>query len=163
MKKIKIVIGLIALLANSMTGCKKTIAITATHVEYSGVAYLSVVRGDMSAASAGHKALFAGGHANNLPSDVVDIYDADDHSWTTAKLSIARQEMGAGAAGNKIAIAGGQSATDFSDQVDIYDVSTNRWTTATLSEPRALIATASIGSKIFYGGGVNSKGGIPIS
>ncbi|GAB3930003.1 IPT/TIG domain-containing protein [Mucilaginibacter myungsuensis] len=101
-------------------------------------------------AAAGNKIAFAG--ISN-----VEIYDAKEDEWTTAKLSVPRYGVAAAGAGNKIVFAGGNlysSQGPTSDVVDIYDVSTNTWSTAKLSIGRTNIAGAAAGNKILFAGGL---------
>src|ERR1700761_935827 len=79
-------------------------------LNYVGSAQLSEPRSYLASASAGNKALFAGGidfQNNELCSAAVDIYDAGTGVWTTAKLSEPRYSLSGAAAGGKILFAGG--------------------------------------------------------
>lgn len=122
-------------------------------------AQLSQARTEISAVAVGNKMLFAGGLeivSLGTPGDpvpmnahaVVDIYDTQTNTWTTAQLSEARGGMAHAVVGNKALFAGGYKANgQVSDVVDIYDADTDTWSTATLPLARA-----------FYGGGTGAAG-----
>jgi hypothetical protein len=132
-------------------------------------ASLSVGRSDLSAATAGRKALFAGGftgqYASAAASDVVDIYDSVTGSWTTSRLSVPREYMAAVSAGNLAFFAGGHGGRNpdhsiaKSDVVDIYDANTDKWSATRLSQARTLLAGARVGNKVLFGGGEKNDGG----
>ncbi|MBM3435140.1 MAG: hypothetical protein FJY07_02855, partial [Bacteroidetes bacterium] len=58
-------------------------------------AELSEARGYASATTVGSKVIIGGGVTSNpvTPSNVVDIYDASDGSWSTSELSVPRSAM----------------------------------------------------------------------
>lgn len=70
----------------------------------SGESDLSAPRYGLAAAGLSNKILFAGGvfEVNTSYSNVVDIYDVNTGTWSTAALSQARYSLAAAAAGNKI-------------------------------------------------------------
>ena len=92
---------------------------------------LSVARGDLAAASAGTKVVFAGGRCASLSScspsqayrssgpgimsPTVDIYDSNTGLWNSTatgagSLSVARYWLAAASAGTKVVFAGGRCA-----------------------------------------------------
>jgi len=108
--------------------------------------------------SCGSKAFFAGGIREVAPdeyeySDVVDIYDAESGSWSTASLSYGRSNMAAVAAGDKVFFAGGANSKVPFDFVDIYDTRTDTWTTAHLSRERCDLAAGVVGDYVIFAGG----------
>lgn len=113
-----------------------------------------------AAASAGNKALFAGGLAGPLPTDVVDIYDFTTNSWSVAQLSQPRSGLVATSNGTQAIFAGGyyydpSEGCNFclSDVVDIYDSVSNSWSSASLSQARGNLAAASAPPfSVFVGG-----------
>ncbi|MCO6493065.1 MAG: T9SS type A sorting domain-containing protein [Phaeodactylibacter sp.] len=132
------------------------------------IGILSAGRTELSAVAVGTKVLFAGGFAiHEIPQsptipvpmtayDVVDIYDTENNTWTTAQLSVARGGMAHAVAGSKAFFAGGYLGNgEVTDVVDIYDSDTDTWTTSTLSQARAFYGGgASNGSKVFFAGGI---------
>jgi hypothetical protein len=152
--------------SNSGLSAKDTVQITVTDsstlAQIANIGNLSEGR-IPSVAAAGNKIVFAGGvkavnciQDYSIPSSVVDIYDINTRTWSTAQLSVARFNMAAVASGNKIFFAGGENGLGRAyTNVDIYDVSTNTWTLAHLSEPRSNVSAATVGNKIFFAGGYN--------
>lgn len=120
-------------------------------------AQLSSNRSKIGAATAGTKALFAGGGSSGSTYwDVVDIYDDADGSWSTGALSQAREYITGISVGNKALFAGGRyydSGTVYSDVVDIYDATSDTWSAATLTQGRYLMAAASLGPYALFAGG----------
>ncbi len=127
-------------------------------------ATLSRGRTELAAATAGTKALFAGGRHeggtfNVTSSDVVDIYNNSTGTWSTANLSEARHQLAAASVGTKAFFAGGFSYENgYTSAVDIYDNATGMWTTASLSSPRASLTATSVGTKVFFAGGIGPGG-----
>jgi hypothetical protein len=74
----------------------------------------------MGATTVGTKAIFAGGESASGYSNVVDIYDSSNDTWSTDTLSQARSWLGATTVGSKAIFAGGNSASGNSNVVDIY-------------------------------------------
>jgi len=118
-------------------------------------ATLSVARAP-DAATAGNKALFAGGSDVMSTSDVVDIYEASSGTWTTDTLSAARFLMGTASVGSKALFAGGTDTGSLSDVVDIYDDWSGTWTTANLSLARFALQGTTVGTKALFAGGALS-------
>lgn len=123
------------------------------------VQHLSQGRNDFQAAVIGNKVWFCGGVVDfwsTIPSNRVDIYDADLDKWTIDSLSQAREGAAVVANGQYIICAGGASYPEpYSDRVDIYDTQSpnDPWTTATLPAPRYGIAAATLGNKSYFTGG----------
>ncbi|MDB5323571.1 MAG: kelch repeatcontaining protein [Phycisphaerales bacterium] len=121
-------------------------------------AALSLARYQIVAATAGHKALFAGGVTPTDPvNNVVDIYDADTGHWSTAALSQARGGFAAATVGKLALFAGGgltdsNGAVVLSNVVDIYDGASGQWSTATLSQARSDMSAVTVGSKVVFAG-----------
>ncbi|MHC4474417.1 MAG: hypothetical protein ACYTEL_02150 [Planctomycetota bacterium] len=115
-------------------------------------------RWGLKAASAGNKALFAGGFWNNSNTAKVNIYDTsvgepnNPSAWSMASLSQGRRHVSAASLGSKAIFAGGFNG-DMTDRVDIYDAGTDRWTTAKLSLARTQMGTATVDTKAFFAGG----------
>jgi len=84
---------------------------------------------------------------------VIDIFHANDMSWTSAKLSVVRIYLTATSVGNFAFFAGGNSDMMF-NLVDIYDASANLWSTANLSQARNFLSSASVGYVALFGGGI---------
>ena len=134
---------------------------------------LSEGRYYLTATTVGNKAMFAGGFTGPpgaVPSNVVDIYDADapeGSRWSTHTLSQARGIVAATTVGNRAIFAGGyiDSTEGYSDVVDIYDAEApdgSRWSTHTLSEARCYIAATTVGNKAVFGGGSNDSAVVDI-
>src|SRR5689334_841183 len=89
-------------------------------------------RGYPAAASAGTKALFAGGDTRE-----VDVYDLTTDSWSSSlSLAIATYYKAATALGSTAFIGFGTTGTGNSAIVNIYQASTGVWSSITLSHPR---------------------------
>jgi hypothetical protein len=125
-------------------------------------AELSHPRAYLAAATLGNKIFFAGGLGWSSPNyggvltalDVVDIYDDNSHSWTTASLSVGRYELTATAVGSKIYFAGGiYDSYSISSAIDIYDSDLNTWSTMELQQPRTGHVGILAGDKIIWAGG----------
>ncbi|MDB5323884.1 MAG: kelch repeat-containing protein [Phycisphaerales bacterium] len=111
----------------------------------------------------GSKAMFAGGtvpdgHGNQVPSDVVNIYDAMTGQWSLAHLSQARFVLAATTVGDKAMFAGGtyvdaDGAYQGSAVLDVYDSSTGEWSTTQLAQPRAQLGATTVGDTAFFAGG----------
>ena len=129
----------------------------------SQAARLSVARAQLSGASAGNFALFAGGYTvNGSDSDVVDIYDARTRSWSTARLSEGRGVMAATACsadgssnGNiKAFFAGGKhSHANRTSAVDVFDATTHSWSRLNLSVPRSMVSAVCAHGRVYFAGG----------
>jgi hypothetical protein len=125
-------------------------------------AFLSQARFSLSGAAWGTKVLFAGGTtaqdpyrwtATTVASDVVDICDTANMSWSTAQLSQPRANLAGAAGGGKVLFAGGYDGSQYSSVVDIYDAATGAWSTAALSQARSGLAAAAAEGKVFFAGG----------
>ncbi|MFO1053732.1 MAG: kelch repeat-containing protein [Planctomycetota bacterium] len=117
---------------------------------------LSRPRGGLVAASAGGKALFAGGFDGFAPSGTVDIYDDATGTWSTASLSQARMlnEGTAAAVGTRICLVGGQTGvTTMSNVIDVYDASSGGWSSTAMSVARLRPGVAVVGSSVLIAGG----------
>jgi hypothetical protein len=140
---------------------------------------LSEARTQLTATSAGGKALFGGG---GLPvfvpgsgwtldySDVVDVYDpalgppSDPAAWSVEHLSQARGFLTSTSVGGLALFAGGshQSWSQVvSERVDIYDVENDLWSIALLSQNRTEIAATSVGGYALFAGGNPNRLGDP--
>jgi len=132
------------------------------------VSYLSIGRCGLAGTSLPKQGLafFAGGYIG-IPNgssvaieiDVVDIYHANNNSWTTAKLSVARDTFTASSLPEQgiVFFAGGYgNRGQVFDTIDIYHYYNNSWTTAILSVPRAALTSASLANNglVFFIGGV---------
>ncbi len=110
----------------------------------------------------GNKILFAGGTPErDVPSSIVDVYDASEDKWRVAQLSINRVDCMTATAGNTVFFAGGIS--DFEQRyslktIDVYDAAANIWSTVELSEARGIFAMGSAGKKIVIAGGSHRDG-----
>lgn len=118
--------------------------------------------------AAGNKVVYAGGWNGVYcqiyyykSSSVVDIYDRNSRTWSTAQLSNSRGEIAVTSLGNKIFFAGGVNWENHQslqwngsyDNVDIYDASNNTWSVAHLSKSRQNICAVAIGNKVIFAGG----------
>ena len=123
------------------------------------VAALSVPRALPAVGSAGHVIAFGGGIVAGDPyanSNVVDIYNNGNNTWSTSQLSTGRGFLAAAGWGTKILFGGGVDITTTipTDVVDIYDINSATWTISKLSQARSHLAAASTCNKIFFAGGV---------
>ena len=120
---------------------------------------LSHARSGIGATTVWNKAIFAGGWGSKQQNDVVDIYDCDTDSWSTATLSTKRGWMGTATVCKKAIFAGGHFNdgtwdAGHSTVVDVYNCDTDTWSTADpLSEGREYIGSTVIGNKAFFAGG----------
>jgi N-acetylneuraminic acid mutarotase len=93
---------------------------------------LSEARYSLTATTSGHKIFFAGGRtaapiAGGQVSATIDIYDADNNSWSVSHLYEPKADMASIAVGDKIFWAGGASNLDSgkaSNIVEIRDANT---------------------------------------
>ena len=130
---------------------------------------LSQARSAPAAASAGGKAIFAGGlyredelRGPDLVSDVVDIYDPKQDAWSTTSLPVPCVDLAAASVGSKAIFGGGLTWSDGyypSDLLQIYDVTTDTWTTATFPNPRTGMVAATVAGRALFAGGVSSPHG----
>src|SRR5690606_12682634 len=93
-----------------------------------------------------------------LGSSVVDIYDEDTNSWTTATLSEGRYELTATAVAKKIYFTGGiHNIYSISNKIDVFDSETNTWSTTQLHEPKTSHSAIEVDNKIFWAGGAKTS------
>jgi hypothetical protein len=84
---------------------------------------LSIARSALAASSVGGLSMFAGGLVDeygnhNSVTSIVDIFDHDTRTWTTAQLSLARFHMAPASLGNLLFFGGGgHSALFFLEQM----------------------------------------------
>ncbi len=140
------------------------VALLGIQISYAqwSTASLSSSRQYLAAASAGDKALFAGGIGMiSVPPPAVDIYNNTNGTWTGATLSKGRTSLAGAGLNNKVLFAGGADDWILSiyDKVDIYDATTSLWTQAILSAPRIKLAAAGAGNKILFAGGCDPNNG----
>jgi hypothetical protein len=126
---------------------------------------LSVARGFLASAASQEYVIFAGGQTNgDVPSDVVDVFDANGEFVRTEHLPGGpRFNLCAAAVGNKFYFAGGQpdAASSYTDRVEIYDPTLpegSRWLSTTLSVPRRTLVAAVLGTKVYVMGGRDPSG-----
>ncbi len=100
---------------------------------------------------------FAGGTSSPQlePSDLVEIYNTTNASWSFDQLSVARSFPAAVASVNKVFFAGGMNIItgENYDIVDIYDVENESWSQDNLSAPRNAVTAVAVGDKILFAGG----------
>jgi N-acetylneuraminic acid mutarotase len=130
-------------------------------------AKLSVARFNTAMTTAGAKVLIAGGSTLTMDAlDIVDIWNAQTNTWTTAKLSAPRALIGGASTcdGNLAIFAGGGDAdwdtrflTTSSSRVDLYNAATDQWSQSQLSQARTAAFAASDGQHFFLGGGWNPE------
>ena len=122
-------------------------------------AKLSQTRSKPAGTSAGHFAFVAGGITDSTSavpvySDVVDIYDARRHRWSTARLSLARAGVSAVTIGSKVVFAGGYAGQYISsDVVDIFDLTTGRWSVSKLPQAGMNVPAVAVGHQVIFAGG----------
>ncbi len=105
------------------------------------------------------KIIFAGGISEKGLSDIVDIFDVQNHTHQVVRLSAAKTDIEIATAGNKVLFAGGVTADHkVSTTVDMLDLSTGKWTTGKLSAGRKDMAVATAGNFILFAGGQNENG-----
>ncbi|MBK7641862.1 MAG: hypothetical protein IPJ19_02240 [Planctomycetes bacterium] len=108
----------------------------------------------------GDQAYFFGGitgpGASAVVTDVVQIYDATNGTWTVDSLPAGPRSLAAVAAvGNMILVGGGTDGSGATfDVVEVFDTSTGTWLPAThLSQARLDLKAASVGTKALFAGG----------
>jgi len=129
-------------------------------------ATLSQPRYYLAATSVGNLVLFGGGQNGTISctsgisggcsglSNIVDIYNVTNSTWTSATLSQPRCYLAATSVANRYTLfAGGYNGLEPSNIVDIFDSLNGTWNTAILSEPREYLAATSLGNLAFFGGG----------
>lgn len=132
------------------------------------VNYLSQPRYYISSSSLDNFNLvfFAGGayyidNFNTLPSNRIDIFNANTNTWSQANLSVPRYQMTSVSLQSKglSFFAGGVNSKEI-DVVDIYNAYNNSWTTAKLSIARDSLASTSLESQglVFFAGGDDAYG-----
>jgi hypothetical protein len=103
----------------------------------------------------GSKVLFAGGLMSGETSDIVDIYDVSDGSWTSAQLSSARTDFHVVVVGSKALFMGGKTEPGgegpwVRGTVDIYDAATGGWSASERPAGRRLDSqSVVVGTKAF--------------
>ena len=93
---------------------------------------------------------------NSGPSNVVDIYNTQNNSWTTSTLSQPRSVLQQHH--QEILFFLEEDIDGYryrSNVVDIYNTQTNSWTTSTLSLSRFDLAQHHLEILVFFGGGYN--------
>lgn len=103
------------------------------------------------------KVYFAGGNQTVEFTNIVDIYDVKNNTWSLDTLSEPKIFAAPAVANEKLFFGGGITAFGnpirFTDQVDIFDLESNSWSTIQLSEEKATTAVAS-GGKVYFAGGI---------
>lgn len=121
--------------------------------------HLSVPRSFGTAVVLGDNIMFAGGYTWNgstlVNSDVVEILNTNDTTWTMEHLSQARGDLGGAVIGDKAYFCGG--ALDLftglaSNRVDTYDA-VNGWQTDTISVARVAPSVVAAGKYLLVAGG----------
>jgi len=127
---------------------------------------LSEARVWASAVTVGNKVIIAGGMKSfpNIPSNVVDIFDASTETWSTkTPLSVPRAWISAGTVKGKAYFAGGCNVAnggiiyDLTDIIDIYDVANETWSTDVLFQPK-MGQGLSVGNYFLVAGGNSDEG-----
>lgn len=126
---------------------------------------LSVPRSFLAGATAANKILFAGGnemsgYTNHPDFNIVDIYDIQTLTHTTATLSEARSHLASASLGDQAFFIGGKTQEGFSNKMDIYNSTNNSWQVITMPHARGYAGAAIIGNKIYIAGGQNTVGTI---
>ena len=137
-------------------------------------AKLSEARYFLTAATANHYAIFAGGRHLNSPgvptcSDRVDIYDANSGRWSHSTLLTPRYAMGAITVNGQAIFAGGiplpqrgQPTTFEGDAVDVCEANARQWQAAQLSCPRSawdgMVAVVAGHDALLVGGNRSERG-----
>lgn len=125
------------------------------------VAAVSQPRSDFAAAASGAIAMFTSGCyvTAETPScllDLVDIFNADTKSWSTATLSLKRNGVAGAACGDLFVFAGGYippSAAGIST-VDVFNVSSELWSVQALRYPRGFLTAVGLAEYFLFAGGV---------
>jgi cyanophycinase-like exopeptidase len=111
----------------------------------------------LAAAAAGNKVVFAGGSNNGVTAtDMVDIFDITNNSWSSARLSEPRMNMSALVNGNLIYFTGGASSTSgsgLSNTVDVFDAVSGSWSVKKINKSGSSLQTAMFGNKMVVAGG----------
>lgn len=130
--------------------------------EWSSNDTLSQARSDIRTAIVDHKIYFIGGTVNislNKLSNVIDVYDTKNNSWSTLSLSQARKGAAVAVVGKKIVVAGGQPSnslfpSSFSRKVDVIDTESGTVSSVEdLSVPNSNMQSAVVGNKVVFVGG----------
>jgi hypothetical protein len=122
---------------------------------------LSVARHRLVSVSIANRyGLWAGGciyspqSTTRVAFDVVDIYDANDGTWSTSKLRNGpRYNLAATTVSERFALFGGGFGTEYSKLVDVFDINTMTWGSTSLTIARSSLAAVSIGNQAFFVGG----------
>ncbi len=105
----------------------------------------------------GGRIVLAGGFRNLAASDLVDIYDPAQNSWSNgAPLPALRDHACGGVVGNRLIFAGGRTVQTNSPRPDVwsYDASTNMWTVrAPMPTGRGGMGCGVIGDLLYTTGG----------
>ncbi|HEY0678295.1 MAG TPA: hypothetical protein VGD17_08410 [Chitinophagaceae bacterium] len=123
----------------------------------------------------GNKIYFAGGLANGLPSNTVDIYDAVANSWSAISVPGVPNRgplIAVSAAGGKLICLRGTSISIPPNSTaytfaEVYDITTNNWRTDTLYTRTQTsvamsddgIAATAVGNKIYFAGNASDWNG----
>lgn len=111
-----------------------------------------------TAAALEGKVYFAGGNLIESGfTNIVDIYDVENNTWSIDSLSEAKVFAAPTAIDGKIFFGGGITAFgtpfSFTDQVDVFNTELNSWSNITLSKKKLTTAVTN-GNKVFFAGGI---------
>ena len=120
---------------------------------------LHLGRDGMNAINADQYALFAGGRQGRETSDILDVYNCDDNSWSTEVLPTKKSSFSSVSDGKFAYYAGGTIGGTLGidvDSVDIYDPINSSWKRITLSLARHDLGSAAIGDLVLFAGGISN-------
>lgn len=122
---------------------------------------LSIPRSALSCIYANNKVYFAGGVLINYkPTDIIDVYDEINNSWSVLKLPEKKFSLRAELFKEELYFIGGTAPGDFNNvyfnKIDIFNPKTNSWRFIDFEDPVVKFASATSVDTLFIAGGRNN-------
>ena len=122
---------------------------------------LSIPRSGLSCIYANNKVYFAGGALINYkPTDIIDVYDEINNSWSVLKLPEKKINLRAELFKDELYFIGGTAPGNFNniyfEKIDIFNPKTNTWRYIDFEDPVVKFASATSVDTLFIAGGRNN-------
>lgn len=116
--------------------------------------HLSEKRAYLATVSTTTKAYFIGGKTLEGFSSKMDVYDAEQNTWTVVEMPRARGHAAAVSVSEKIYVFGGQGDSEKNLTVtDIYDIQAGEWSSIETPHEHPIAAGIALDDRIFMAGG----------